>query len=503
MTRACPLLPMCLLISTAFACGGPPPPVGPPPMGSGGRAMTQPPGMGGSHMTGMPGPGGGAGAKGSGGVNGSAGAKGSGGVSGTAGTPGKGMPGPTGQGGMSMPGMMPPKGMGTGGGVVIIGIPTPGTPGTVFPGGGPSGAAPLAPGCTPASANECPSSSGVCATSSTSMPMGSTMGSICFYGPITSTTTTTQSSPAATIEYLHETAGGQEYYRFRVTFDPRFVDNSYGANAIGWGQRGHTFKDLVESDHAELSLFDGGLGLVSEFDIDYISSDSAATCGYGALGVSGGEGKMLVGDAKYVLASTSSLDRNLNGCGYCKSAACAGDCTSVSPATDTSYTPNSAAPNWDFRVVYEVWIDAGAFAGAGFGGASITFVHASPSKASSDTVTVVPKPCGGCPEGTEGVMTSEGLTCVPVCPNGETGSNGETGYSQSSSNGETGAPDNECPVCPDGYRQVIYSEGYDCIPSCPAGTIPVEGYQCVTACPDGVTPDGNGDGSDCPTSTGL
>ena len=70
------------------------------------------------------------------------------------------------------------------------------------------------------------------------------------------------------------------------------------------------------------------------FDIDYITANASSACAYGALGVSGGEGKMLVGDAKYVLASTTSLDRDLNGCGYCKSAACGGDCTVDSPATD-------------------------------------------------------------------------------------------------------------------------------------------------------------------------
>ena len=161
---------------------------------------------------------------------------------------------------------------------IIIGIPTPGTPGTVFPGGGPNGMGPLAPGCTPGSAHECPSASGVCATSATSEPTGTTSGSICFYGPITTTTTTTASTPAATIEYLHETAGGQEYYRFRIIFDPAFVDNTYGVNAIGWVTKGHTFKDLVGSDHAELSLFDGTPTLVSMFDIDYITANAASAC---------------------------------------------------------------------------------------------------------------------------------------------------------------------------------------------------------------------------------
>ncbi|HWJ56964.1 MAG TPA: hypothetical protein VNR90_12090, partial [Vicinamibacterales bacterium] len=263
------------------------------------------------------------------------------GAGGTMGT----MPGGMGKAGMM--GMMPGMGMSGTGGAIIIGVPTPGTPGTVFPGGGPNGSTPLKPGCTPASAHECPSASGSCATSATSNPSGTTTGSVCFWGPITTTTTTTTTPAplAATIEYLHETAGGQEYYRFRIIFDPSFVDNTYGVNAIGWGTKGHTFKDLVGSDHAELSLFDGTPTLVSQFDIDYITANSTSACLYGALGVSGGEGKMLLGDSKYVLASTTSLDRDLNGCGYCKNAACGGDCTVDSPATDSSYTPNASAPN--------------------------------------------------------------------------------------------------------------------------------------------------------------
>ena len=29
-------------------------------------------------------------------------------------------------------------------------------------------------------------------------------------------------------------------------------DNSYGVNAVGWGTKGHTFGNLVGSDHAGL-----------------------------------------------------------------------------------------------------------------------------------------------------------------------------------------------------------------------------------------------------------
>lgn len=402
------------------------------------------------------------------------------GTAGSAGTGGTMPPGPMGGGGK----MMKPGMMGTGGTAIIIGVPTPGTPGTIFPGGGPNGMGPLAPGCTPGSAHECPTASGVCATSATSAPTGTTGGSICFYGPITTTTTTTTSTLAATIEYLHETAGGQEYYRFRIIFDPLFVDNTYGVNAIGWVQKGHTFKDLVGSDHAELSLFDGTPALVSMFDIDYITANATSACLYGALGVSGGEGKMLLGDAKHILASTSSLDRNLNGCGYCKSSACGGDCTVDSPATNASYTPNAAALNWDYRVVYEVWVDAAAFAGKGFGGASITFVHASPSKASSNTVTVTPKPCGGCPEGAQRVETSLGSKC---CPAGT--SEGPTcGCAAGTSPVET-SRGTAC--CPDGTTPVVGSEGTTCVPGgCPAGTRPIEtstGTKC-TPCPEGTHP---------------
>jgi hypothetical protein len=386
---------------------------------------------------------------------------------------------------MKMPSMKP--GMMGAAGVIVIGIPTPGSPGTVFPGGGPAGSAPLAPGCTPASAHECPTSSGACATSATSKPTGTTTGSICFYGPST-TTTTTSSAPAATIEYLHETAGGQEYYRFRITFDPAFVDNTYGANAIGWGQRGHTFMDLVGSDHAELSVFDGTSTMVSMFDIDYITANAASSCGYGALGVGGGEGKMLAGDAKYVLASTTSLDRNLNGCGYCMNAACGGNCTSESPSTDAKYTPNTGAPNWDFRVVYEVWMDAAVFAGKGFGGASITFVHASPSKASSNTITVTPKPCGGCPEGQQSYETSRGSTC---CPSGSAPVETEFGPACQSGGG----------TCAQGERGYKTSEGWMC---CAAGTTPVdtvEGPVCqpvvVVPCPEGSVADPSSEGAGC------
>jgi len=44
-----------------------------------------------------------------------------------------------------------------------------------------------------------------------------------------------------------DTAGsGDHYLYFAMPTD--FVDNSYGANAVGWGNKGHRFKDLLKSD---------------------------------------------------------------------------------------------------------------------------------------------------------------------------------------------------------------------------------------------------------------
>jgi hypothetical protein len=354
-------------------------------------------------------------------------------------------------------------------GVTMIGVPVNGTTPVTFVGGGSNGAAPLAPGCTPASALECPTKSGTCATSSTANPTSVVQGVLCTFG---GTFTVASGKPAAIVEYLHETASGQNYYRFRITFDPSFVDNTYGENAIGWGDKGHTWKDLLGSDHAELELFDNTHAMVMQLKIDYIGIDTTQTCGYESLGVSGGDGKMLIGDAKWVLGSTSSLARNLEGCGYCASPACGGDCRVNSPSTDEQWSSNSSTPNWDYRVRYEVWIDAAAFGTSGFGGVNVSYVHASPSKQTNNTITVIPGPCppppDGCGPGTVEYLTSEGAaTCVPV--------------------------DSVPPTCTITEEQILTSEGaISCVPisgnppstgnTPDAGTPPNN-----TGCPEGST----------------
>jgi len=229
-----------------------------------------------------------------------------------------------------------------------------GGPGVIvpgFPGAGTTAGDPLRPGTGPGTARDCAGGTPVISRPTQVI----TQTTQCFYG----VTVTTTSTPSATIEQITEILDGREVLHMRITFDPGFVDNTYGANAVGWNAapardggkmpkpgKGHSFKDLVGSDHVELELFDGAGRPALHFKLDYISEDASRPCGYGTLGVTGGEGKMLVGSAASVLAAATSLDRNLNGCGYCH--------TVDSPATDASYTPNPATPRWDYRVVYEV-----------------------------------------------------------------------------------------------------------------------------------------------------
>src|SRR5207249_11649415 len=71
------------------------------------------------------------------------------------------------------------------------------------------------------------------------------------------------------------------------------------------------------------------------------------------------------------------------------------------------YTPNPAAPLWDYRVTYEAWIAAAAFNGPVR--AFVDHVHASPSKLSDDTLYVSP---GKCPPEWNAPTRPPGSTCA-------------------------------------------------------------------------------------------
>jgi Cys-rich repeat protein len=192
--------------------------------------------------------------------------------------------------------------------------------------------------------------------------------------------------PIATIEHVLEVFEEQDAVHVRLTLDPDFVDNTYGDASIGWGNRGHWFKDIDKSDHAELTLLDGNGAVAAQFKIDYLSPDPAAPSGYSSLGVDGSDGMMMVGDRAAVLATRTSMDRNFNERGY-------GSYLEHSPVTDEVYTPDPAAPDWDFRYVFEAWVAVDAFGAAGFGDVSVSHIHASPAKTAEDTVIVEPDPC--------------------------------------------------------------------------------------------------------------
>ncbi len=242
----------------------------------------------------------------------------------------------------------------------------------------------------PTSADECPTTSVISSSS------GAAAEQTCFFSEDDPDT------PAARIDQVVETVDGNEWVHVRLTLNPNFVDNSFGETAVGWDgdaqadgmkkkHQGHTFKDLVGSDHAEMKITDASGNVVLHFKLDYLSEDENSPSGYSSLGVTGGEGKMLEGDPEWIVAVATSLDRNLNACGLSGHVE-----SSPMPALEASSDPEE--PDWDYRVVYEVWIDVDAFGSEGFGDAFIEFVHASPSKASENSVDVTP---GDCPPETD------------------------------------------------------------------------------------------------------
>lgn len=393
---------------------------------------------------------------------------------------------------------------GTGGGTI--------TTGPQFGGSG-SGFRPLTAGCGPDTASQC---TGTCEQQggNPNVTVIRPPATLCFSSP----DDLTPQDPAAVIEQSIESLNGVTYVHIRITFDPSFVDNVYGTDSnrpdSGWHMRGgphiygHTFDpDLVKSDHTEILMTDTTGATVISFHEDYISADPSEPCGYGSLGVTGGDGLVTMGDPTKILAVTTSLTRNLNGCGYCKSPACApsGDCTIDSPTTDKNYTPNSLTPNWDYRVVYEMWIDASAFGSAGFGQAFMTYVHASPNKSTLVSLNITPSPCPPtwnqpyCPPS----VIQEGGNCFGSPPggggsggvggasnggagNGGTGNsnNGGTGNGGTSNGGAGGSGGGSVGPCPVNWQIYVSTEGQStCTP------IPFANYPGMTPCPTGYTLD--------------
>ncbi|HXJ72231.1 MAG TPA: HYR domain-containing protein, partial [Candidatus Dormibacteraeota bacterium] len=146
----------------------------------------------------------------------------------------------------------------------------------------------------------------------------------------------------------------------RVTFiqATSVNDNTYGANAIGWpAPRGHTFKDLLNSDEAEFQFRNGAGQIVMQFKQDYITANSAYPSGYGTRGVTGGDGSVTIGSAANVVFVSTSLTENLNKPPFLSNLA---QYTNSSPALSD---PNS--PLWEYRMTYTVVVSNAAFGATG------------------------------------------------------------------------------------------------------------------------------------------
>ena len=174
-------------------------------------------------------------------------------------------------------------------------------------------------------------------------------------------------------------------------------DNSYGVNAVGWGSHGHKFNDLVGSDHAGFQLTDGGGTVRLSFNVDYLTASAAAPSGYASLGVTGGDGKMLVGTSDGISATTS-LANNLNNINIpglfsptheqqFGSVNVLMDSPPTDPQHETYDNSDPTLQGWDFHNTYFVTISAAKLAAIGYDPATWSVepndsqLHNSPAKA--------------------------------------------------------------------------------------------------------------------------
>jgi hypothetical protein len=190
-------------------------------------------------------------------------------------------------------------------------------------------------------------------------------------------------------------AGGD----IKVTYiqEQNVNDNRYGTGATaatGW-PRHHNFSDLVGSDEAHFQFKNGSGTVVMDFQLDYVSAATKAVfpsgtvlypSGYGTLGVSGGDGKMLVGSAANVLSATTSLTENLKQLQFVSGFL-------VNSPPETAPNSNISIPaGWDYYDTYTVVVSRAAFGAAGFGGVTIVGVHDSPPKLAPNNL-ITPEPC--------------------------------------------------------------------------------------------------------------
>ena len=182
-------------------------------------------------------------------------------------------------------------------------------------------------------------------------------------------------------------ATGDVYVAFSQPTD--LVDNSYGANSVGWGSsaasgKHHNFTDLLGSDKALFLFTDDSGEKIVNVELDYLYEK----CGQYAAGVAGGEGSTDPSGLASKIDASSSLLYNLTTLGY--------DLTTDSPETKVvggaetyELVDGSSYTGWLFDVIYEMKIDGEVFASHGgfeTNMLSIDVVHDSPNKIGKNKV---------------------------------------------------------------------------------------------------------------------
>jgi hypothetical protein len=216
--------------------------------------------------------------------------------------------------------------------------------------------------------------------------------------------------PAGTFNWAMDASGN-----LVIVYDqfPAPNDNSYGANAVGWGTKGHTFGNLVGSDHAGFQLIDPSGVVRLSFNIDYITATTGTPSGYASRGPFGGDGSILVGTLTPPdISFDTSLARNLNNMGYFAGGkqvvgtsvanltvdspptkdptGLTSDAYVLTPAAAAVFTaPNPDSPDspgWNFHDTYFVTINAAKLAALGFNKdtwtvqPNLSALHNSPAK---------------------------------------------------------------------------------------------------------------------------
>ncbi len=131
-----------------------------------------------------------------------------------------------------------------------------------------------------------------------------------------------------------------------------------------------------------------------DFQLDYLTAKTGTPSGYANLGATGGEGKINLGQAGWLLDWNSSLARNLNDTGLCVNGNCTSNGVNLivdSPPADSNFVvTNPAFKDWNFTNSYEVTVSGAAFGTVGFGSVKVPQVHNSPAKTGTNAVAPVP-----------------------------------------------------------------------------------------------------------------